>query len=345
MSKSNTNSVLLKFLLHLHPPRIPESSAKFSYTFGLGGLAIFSFLLTIITGIILLFQYSPTPESAHASMEQIATVIPYGWYVRNLHFWSAQVLVIAAVLHMLRIVLTGGYLKGRSFNFQIGLILLVLLFITDFTGFPLRWDAESHWALVVGTNLIKTIPVIGAGLYRFIVGGVEITGTTLLRFYSWHIFGLPFIASILIVYHIYRIRKDGGISRNQSDSRPATITREQLVKKEILFMLGATVALILLSVIWTPHLGLSVESSPSLTEVQAPWIFLGIQFLLRYLPPVIAGIGIPLAFLIFWAAMPYLDNQDDLQGIWAPEPRRRFWLTFVLTLVFIGGTMVAEVVA
>lgn len=344
MSKSSNNSVILKFLLHLHPPRIPASSAKFSYTFGLGGLTVFSFLLTTITGIILLFQYSPTPESAHVSMEQITTVIPYGWYIRNLHFWSAQVLVIAAVLHMLRIVLTGGYLKGRSFNFQIGLILLVLLFITDFTGFPLRWDAESHWALVVGTNLIKTIPVIGAGLYQFIVGSTEITGTTLLRFYGWHIFGLPFIATILIVYHIYRIRKDGGISRKKGDSVPATITKEQLVKKEVLLMLTALAGVILLSVFWTPHLGLSVDTSPPLAEVQAPWIFLGIQFLLRYLPPVIAGIVIPMAILLFWAAIPYLDKQDDLQGIWSPEPRKRFWLTFVLTLAFICSTMLAEVV-
>jgi quinol-cytochrome oxidoreductase complex cytochrome b subunit len=163
MSKNTSQSVLLKFLLHLHPPRIPADSAKFTYTFGLGGLTLFAFFVTLISGIVLLFLYSPTPETAHQSLQQIATVTPYGWYLRNLHFWAAQVMVIAAVLHMLRVVLTGGYLNGRAFNWVIGVILLIFVFLMDFTGFPLRWDAESHWALVVGTNLLKTIPMVGQG--------------------------------------------------------------------------------------------------------------------------------------------------------------------------------------
>jgi quinol-cytochrome oxidoreductase complex cytochrome b subunit len=343
MSKNTSQSVLLKFLLHLHPPRIPADSAKFTYTFGLGGLTLFAFFVTLISGIVLLFLYSPTPETAHQSLEQIATVTPYGWYLRNLHFWAAQVMVIAAVLHMLRVVLTGGYLNGRAFNWVIGVILLIFVFLMDFTGFPLRWDAESHWALVVGTNLLKTIPMVGQSAYQFVVGGPDIGHHTLLRFYGWHIFGLPFIATLFIVYHVYRVRKDGGISRKSDSRRAETISRETLLGKEAIYMLLAGSGLILISVIFTPHLGASARSNPAVDAVQAPWIFLGIQFLLRYISPFMAGIVIPFAVLAYWFALPYLETQAGEQGIWAPRNRRIFWLPFSASLGIIATLMLAEV--
>jgi len=343
MPNNKNQSVLLKFLLHLHPPRIQAESAKFTYTFGLGGLTLFAFFITLISGIVLLFLYSPTPETAHQSLQQIATVTPYGWYLRNLHFWAAQVMVIAAVLHMLRVVLTGGYLKGRAFNWVIGVILLIFIFLMDFTGFPLRWDSESHWALVVGTNLLKTIPVVGESAYQFVVGGSDIGQHTLLRFYGWHIFGLPFISTLFIVYHVYRVRKDGGISRRDASRRSETISRETLLGKEAIFMLLAGSGLILLSVIFTPHLGASAQSNPAVDAVQAPWIFLGIQFLLRYISPFLAGIVIPFTVLTYWFALPYLEKQTGEQGLWAPRTRRIYWLPFSASLIIIATTMIAEI--
>lgn len=342
MNTQDNNSVLLKFLLHLHPPRIPKSSARFTYTYGLGGLTIFSFLVTVVTGLVLLFHYSPTPAAAYTSMQQITTIVPYGWYIRNLHFWAAQLLVIAAVLHLIRIVLSGGYLRGRAFNYVVGIVLLFLIFLVDFTGFPLRWDAESHWALIVGTNLVKAIPIIGNSLHQFVVGGANISNVTLLRFYGWHIFGLPFMMTLLIGYHFYRIRKDGGISRDASVRHSDTISREQLLVKEGQFLLIIIILLTGFSALVTPHLGKSAEINPILSDVQAPWIFLGIQFLLRYLPPEIAGIGIPSLMILFWITLPYIDSNDEVQAIYFSSKRRIFWLSFLCSVGVIAGTMIIE---
>lgn len=338
----DTPSVGLKFLLHLHPPTIPADSAKFTYTFGLGGLALFSFLVTALTGIVLLFFYTPTPEAAHASMEHIRSVLPYGWYFRNLHFWAAQVMVVAVVLHMTRIVLTGGYLRGRRFNWLIGLLLLVFTLIMDFTGFPLRWDAGTHWALVVGTHLVQNFPVMGARLYRLIVGGPEVSGVTLLRFYTWHGFGLPFLAGAFITYHIFRVRKDGGISSRPADVRTPRIRRESLLGKEIVFALIMMSVLSLLAALFAAPLGDPAAQGVQLHDAEAPWIFLGIQFMLRFLPPVVAGFVIPLGFLLFWSLLPVMDTRESEQGRWLARGRKIYWGTFLSSVGILVLATLAE---
>lgn len=340
--EKTTPSVGLKFLLHLHPPTIPAESAKFTYTFGLGGLALFSFLVTAVTGIVLLFFYTPTPEAAHASMEHIRSVLPYGWYFRNLHFWAAQVMVVAVVLHMIRIVLTGGYLRGRRFNWLIGLSLLVFTLLMDFTGFPLRWDAGTHWALVVGTHLIQNFPVMGARLYRLMVGGTEVSGVTLLRFYTWHSFGLPFLAGLFMTYHIFRVRKDGGISARPADAPPPRIHREILLGKEIIFALIAVCVLSLLAVLFSAHLGEPAAQGVQLPDAEAPWIFLGIQFLLRHLPPVVAGFIIPFGFLLFWSLLPMMDTHYSEQGIWLARSRKIYWGLFLTSVGILVVATLAE---
>lgn len=334
MTGKRKKSALFNFLLHLHPPRIPASSARFAYTFGLGGLAALSFFITLFTGILLLFVYTPNAATANESLHYIATVLPFGWYVRNLHYWAAQVMVVAVVLHMLRIVLTGGYLRGRRFNWLIGILLLLLTLLMDFTGFPLRWDQESHWALVVATHLLHFIPFIGDSLYALVVGGPDVGGVTLLRLYSWHIFALPFIGFFVAIYHFWRVRKDGGISF--ASAHPQTfISRDDLIIKEIKFILIVSILMILLSVAVDPFLGISAEETLVLDSVNAPWIFLWIQFLLRYLSPFIAGILIPAGVLIYWSLLPYMEREQETLGQLAPATRRNFWVPFVLSLFVI----------
>lgn len=341
---NKNKSDILEFFLHLHPLRIPESSARFTYTLGLGGLALFSFLVTAVTGIFLVFAYSPTPESANRSMQYIATVMRYGWYIRNLHYWAAQAMVISAVLHMVRIVLSGGYLGGRGFNWIIGIILLVLIFLMDYTGYSLRWDVESNYALITGINLIQKIPVIGKLLCRLVTGGFDITENTLLHVYGWHIIGLPIISSVFMSYHFYRIRKDGGISFNDAEPREKTISRKILLKKEIIFLLIAASAIIILSVIYTPGLSLPGETNHSADNIKAPWIFLGVQFLLRCCRPFVAGIIIPALILLYWASQPYLDKNQRAQGIWFAAERLKFWLPFPLSILVIAILSIAEMV-
>ncbi len=303
-----------------------------------------TFIITMLTGVLLLFVYSPNPGLANASLQKIATVLPYGWYVRNMHYWAGQLMVVAIVLHLLRIAMTGGYLAGRQLNWFIGIILLVLTFFMDFTGFPLRWDTESHWALVVGTNLLKSVPWIGEQLHGLVVGGSDISGSTLLRFYTWHIFGLPFIAFFLALYHFWRIRKDGGISAMVAKGKVSFISNRELLDKEFKYFFVVGLLLVFLAVFFSPYLGVSANKGLELSSVNAPWIFLWIQFLLRYFPPFMAGIFLPAILLVVLFAVAYIDKHDELAGKWMARGRKRYWMLVLLSMGFVLVFTILEAV-
>src|SRR5512143_3802378 len=200
------------FFSHLHPPSIPADQARWRYTLGAGGTAVFLLLVVAATGILEMFYYVPTAEQAALSVQTISYLVPFGGLVRNLHYWSAQLLLVVSAVHLVRVVFTGAYAPPRRFNYLLGLGLFVVSILLDFTGYVLRWDQGVQWALVVGTNLIKTIPWIGASLYVFIMGAEQAGLPTLIRFYTWHIFGLTLSAIILAVWHVFRVRRDGGIA-------------------------------------------------------------------------------------------------------------------------------------
>ena len=143
------------FFHHLHPPTVPAVQARLRYTLGAGGLAALLCLILLITGILEMIYYIPVPEHAAISIEAITSLVPFGSIIRNLHFWSAQALMIVISIHLLRVVLTGAYAGHRRLNYLIGLGMLVLVTLLDFTGYVLRWDEGIHWALTVGTNLLK----------------------------------------------------------------------------------------------------------------------------------------------------------------------------------------------
>ncbi len=335
-------SVIINFFLHLHPKRISESSARFTYTFGLGGLVLFAFIITAVTGVLLVFKYSPSTDSANQSLQYIATVSEYGWYIRNLHYWAAQIMVVAALLHMVRIVLTGGYLRGRAFNWIIGIILLIFIILMDFTGYPLRWDVKSNYALITALNLINDIPVLGHFLCGLFFGGPDISENTLLHLYGWHIAGLPFFFFLFMVYHFYRIRKDGGISEYERGSIKKTVSGEALLKKEIVFILFALSGLIIISAVYTPELGLSAQNDFNESSVNSPWIVLWLQFLLRYLQPFSGGIVIPAIAILYWISLPLIDKNDQVQGVWFSRERIKFWLPFILSILIISMLSIAE---
>ncbi|MEJ2413241.1 MAG: cytochrome b N-terminal domain-containing protein [Anaerolineales bacterium] len=134
-------------------------------------MAVFFCLVLLVTGALEMYYYQPSPDTAASSIQTLNTLVPYGSVVRNLHFWSAQLLVVALMIHLVRIILTGAYSPPRRFNYLLGLSLLVVALLLDFTGYLLRWDEGIRWALVVGTNLLKSIPVLGNSLYRLVIGG------------------------------------------------------------------------------------------------------------------------------------------------------------------------------
>jgi quinol-cytochrome oxidoreductase complex cytochrome b subunit len=204
--------VMNNVLYHLHPVKVKRHGVKLSYTLCLGGLSFFLFILLTITGIFLMFYYTPTAEVAYADMEALSTNVAFGSLVRNMHRWGAHLMVLSVFLHMSRVFYHGAYKPPREFNWVVGVVLLFLTLFLSFSGYLLPWDQLALWAVTVGSNMAGFSPVIGEQIKFALLAGVEVTGATLLRFYVLHVLAFPFIIVIFMAVHFWRVRKDGGIS-------------------------------------------------------------------------------------------------------------------------------------
>jgi quinol-cytochrome oxidoreductase complex cytochrome b subunit len=198
--------------LHIHPVKIKRYATKVTYTFCLGGLSFFMFLVLVGTGVLLMFYYIPSADLAYESMKNIETSVTFGQLMRNMHRWSAQGMVIAVFLHMCRVFYTGSYKPPREFNWVVGVLLLVVTFLLSFTGYLLPWDQLALWAITVGTEIGGAAPIVGAQVNLVLRGDYEIGQSALVRFYTLHVIFLPLVAAFLMAVHFWRIRKDGGIS-------------------------------------------------------------------------------------------------------------------------------------
>ena len=223
--------ILNSLWLHLHPARTHRHAVRLRYTWCMGGLSFFLFMVLTVTGILLMFYYRPTVEYAYMDIVDLREQVPLG-IMRELHRWTAHLMVITVWIHMFRVFMTGSYKPPREFNWGVGVILLVLTLLLSFTGYLLPWDQLAIWAVTVGTNMARATPFLGhegpgASLLqvgdialvhagsdiRFaLLGGRFVGEATLLRFYVLHCVGLPFVAILLMALHFFRIRKDGNIS-------------------------------------------------------------------------------------------------------------------------------------
>jgi quinol-cytochrome oxidoreductase complex cytochrome b subunit len=259
--------------------------------------------------------------------------------VRGIHFWAAQGMVVIVFIHLLRVIFTGAFTSPRRFNYFIGLGLLVLTLLLDFTGYVLRWDEGIRWALMVGTNLLKTIPVLGEGLYALVIGGDQPGLATLTRFYAWHIFGLTFGMMVLVVWHVFRVRRDGGISAPSPSARndQQRITRFELAGREVLAMLVLSFVLILAGTLLPPPLAAPIYDSgtSSITETRAPWFFLWIQSLLRYGNAFWMGIAVPLGMLILLSIIPFIIKRipEEQKGRWFQRSGRAAQAIAILIVI------------
>jgi quinol-cytochrome oxidoreductase complex cytochrome b subunit len=170
------------------------------------------FLIETITGVVLMLRYVPTLSEAYPSIQDITHVAPYGFFVRNIHYWSGQVMVVLVVLHMVRVFVTGSFAAPRRMNWLIGLILLLATVLVDFTGYLLIWDDRALWALTIARNLTENIPLIGSLVASILFGPGDVGEMSLVRLYTWHILVLPGSLVLFMGWHFWRVRGDGGIS-------------------------------------------------------------------------------------------------------------------------------------
>ena len=225
--------------LHLHSVRTHRWSLKWSTTMGLGIVTTAAFLITLITGVLLMFYYKPYPDVAYISMKDIHFVVPTGRLIRNIHRWAANVMVVAVILHMARTFYTAAYRKPREFNWLIGWGLLVVTLALSFTGYLLPWDQLAYWAITIGANIAQSpreiTDALGVtswldigGLQReLLLGSDKVGEEALIRFYLLHVMILPIGIALLMAVHFWRIRKDGGLAKPENADELVAESKEE----------------------------------------------------------------------------------------------------------------------
>ena len=260
------------FLLHWFPAKTTTKSISFSYSLALG-IIIFT-LLTIltVTGLILMFLYVPSVERAYWSIKDLQFVVPYGWFIRDLHRIAAQLMVATVFIHLVRVFLTGAYKQSdkiagsyRPLNWWIGLVLLLVTMMLSYTGYLLPWDQLALWAITIGDHVALSAPVVGAAVSRVLIGGTIIDQNTLIRWYVAHVFLLPLLIFALLFWHMWRIRKDGGLAGVEALGIERIKQDKVVAKGKTYSLMGVTTGV-------TPTItqyrvrGASVSSSPYVTR-------------------------------------------------------------------------------
>jgi len=211
-SRTRALAVMNNVFLHLHPVRVKRHAVRYTYTFCLGGISFFLFLALTVTGLYLMFFYVPSVTRAYQDIQAIEVAVAFGSFTRNMHRWAAHLMVLTVFLHMIRVFYHGAYKPPREFNWAIGVLLLFSTLWLSFTGYLLPWDQIAFWAITVGTQMAQYAPLLGPETGFFLLGGIQVGGDTLLRFYVMHVIAFPLITAIFLIVHFWRIRKDGGIS-------------------------------------------------------------------------------------------------------------------------------------
>ncbi|NJD58412.1 MAG: cytochrome b6 [Anaerolineales bacterium] len=182
---------------------------KVNWFFTLGSASLFLFLLQGITGIMLTVYYVPSPDHAYDSIQYIMTGVSYGWLIRGVHHWGASLMVLIVFFHMLRTFYFGAYKYPREFTWVTGVFLLLLTLGMGFTGYLLPWNQRAYWATTVATSIAGTVPFIGEFINQVLRGGPDLSGVTLARFFSVHIWWFPAMIGSLIGVHLYMVIRLG----------------------------------------------------------------------------------------------------------------------------------------
>lgn len=353
------------FLLHFQPAKVNLRTLKFRSTLGLGLISLYLFLILAGTGVLLMFYYVPSTHSAYQDMKDLEFVVTAGQVLRNMHRWSAHLMVLCVALHLCRVFYTGAYKAPREFNWVVGVMLFLLTLALSFTGYLLPWDQLAFWAITVGTNIAGYAPLVGKKLQFLFLGGHQVGQSALLRFYVLHVLVLPGAATALIALHVWRVRKDGGlanprepaISREELpasrlplnktyglmelargttpvvgiDPEEEVFTWPNLVFRELLLFLGTMAVVLLLAIFWNAPLEELANPVHPPNPAKAPWYFLGLQELVSY-SALWGGVIIPGLLVFALLLLPYLDRGSKGAGVWFSRERKVALTLFSLSL-------------
>lgn len=321
--------VLDHLVLHLRPVRVPARTLPFTHTFGLGGMSAVLVLTLILSGVLLMFVYEPTPDRAYGSILRLEEEIRFGGFVRGIHHWSANFLIIVVFLHTLRTFFTGAFHGSRQFNWVIGVVLLLGVVAANFTGYLLPWDQLSYWAITIVTGMLGYVPLAGEWLQQAARAGTEIGASTLILFYTFHTTVLPVLLVALMALHFWRVRKARGVVvpyayGEEPEAKPATtLFVPDLLVREFSVALVLTAGVMVTALLFEAGLGAPANPGMSPNPAKAPWYFMGLQELLLHFDPLFAIVLLPLAGLVALVAIPYLNYESIQEGPWFLSQRGR----------------------
>jgi quinol-cytochrome oxidoreductase complex cytochrome b subunit len=369
-----SQAMVSSFLLHVQPAKVSRHALRASYSLGLGLISLYLFFILIGTGVLLMFYYVPSTVQAYDVMKDLQFVVSAGLVVRNMHRWAAHLMVLFVFLHMCRVFYTGAYKPPREFNWLVGVGLFLVTLGLSFTGYLLPWDQLAFWAITVGTNIAGYAPIIGPKIKFLLLGGNVVGQEALTRFYALHVIVLPAVATLMVSIHLFRVRKDGGLSRpdeptDNTQSIPlaqlptnksyglmelARGTTPQvgrnpedevfswphLIFRELLLFLLVIAVVLFLAVFWNAPLEEFANPIHPPNPAKAPWYFLGLQELVSY-SAFWGGVVVPALLVTMLALLPYLDRKRHGVGRWFARERTVANTIFSVCLVVaIGLTII-----
>jgi cytochrome b6 len=293
----------------------------------LGGMTLFLFFIQVVTGILLLLYYRPSPGEAFESVQFIMTKVRFGWLIRGLHAWAANLLILTAMLHMFSTYFLKAYRKPRELTWVTGCILLFIYLAFGFSGYLLPWNELAFFATKVGTEMMAVVPFIGTWLLTFFRGGEEVTGATLTRFFGFHVAVLPALVTLVLGLHLFLVQHFGmsvppGVERNyRATGRPVPSYPffPNFLLRDLIGWYVALGILAALAALDPWELGVKADAfAPTPAGIRPEWYFLFLFQTLKLLPGKLLWIeGEQLGVLLFgaaamlWVLVPFIDRKPE----------------------------------
>src|SRR2546425_2317831 len=292
-----------------------------------GGMTLFLFSVQAVTGILLLLYYRPTAESAFESVQFIMAEVRFGWLVRSIHSWSANLMILTLFIHMASVYLTRAYRPPRQMTWITGVVLLMLVLAFGFSGYLLPWNKLAFFATQVGTQIVGSVPIAGSFLLRFLRGGENVTGATLTRFYAFHVAMLPALVTVLLAAHLLLVQLRGMSTPRDYTPGPSMPFFPNFLLRDMVGWLVALGALAALAAIFPWDLGEKADPFASAPKgIRPEWFFMWMFQTLKIVPAhvlvfegervAVLGFGLLLAII---AAVPVLEAR--VRGLRSFAPR------------------------
>jgi len=308
---------VVEFAQHKEVPR-----HRFEWAYYFGGFTLFFFIVQVFTGILLLLYYRPTAEAAFESVQFIMTRVQFGWLIRSIHSWSANLMILSAFFHMFSVLFMKSYAKPRELTWWTGCLMLALAFGFGFSGYLLPWNELAFFATRVGTDMVSKVPFVGDWLLHVLRGGEDVTGATLTRFFGIHVAVLPMLMAALLGLHLLFVQRQGihvpvGLEE-ESKKRPGMKFFPSFAMREAVVWLIGLAVLAALAAYFPWELGIKADPFASAPAgIKPEWYFLFMFETLKLFPAHVLGIEGELlglgafSFLgVFWFLIPVLDRRS-----------------------------------